>query len=62
MDPQKLIDLLRATMEQQPEQRKAAEEQLTQVSDFFFPPHGFQANLQKMPAKMICVCEKIGHC
>lgn len=37
MDPQKLIDLLRATMEQQPEQRKAAEEQLTQVSKFFIP-------------------------
>lgn len=34
MDPQKLIDLLRATMEQQPEQRKAAEDQLTQVEIF----------------------------
>lgn len=32
MDPQKLTELLRATIDQNPEQRKAAEEQLTQVS------------------------------
>lgn len=32
MDPQKLTELLRATIDPNPEQRKAAEEQLTQVS------------------------------
>lgn len=37
MDPQKLIDLLRATMDQQLDQRKAAEDQLTQVSEIFIP-------------------------
>lgn len=38
MDPQKLTELLRATIDPNPEQRKAAEDQLAQVStinDFF---------------------------
>lgn len=34
MDPQKLTDLLRSTIDPNPERRKAAEEQLAQVSEF----------------------------